>query len=225
MYLDPGGSKTRGTGGSGFGSATLIPRATFWYRSWIRIRNPKCKSGFRIRNESVIWIRNPESGIRIRNPNPESRTGIRFRNPESESGIRILIQIHWSDWIRIRNTVFLGGIIIPDPESKMQIRIPNQECESGIRIRNPESESGIRIRNSNPESESGIRIRNPNPESEFGILIRNPNPESESGIWIRNLNPESESGIQIRNPNPDPDPLIWLNPDPKHCFFWEEWLF
>jgi hypothetical protein len=85
----------------------------------------------------------------------------------------------------------------------------------------PESESGIRIRNPNPESESGIR--NPNPESESGIRIRNPNPESESGIRIRNPNPESESGIRIgsgiQNPNPNPDPLIWLNLDPKHCFF------
>jgi hypothetical protein len=81
----------------------------------------------------------------------------------------------------------------------------NHICPSG-------SESGIRI-----------RIRNPNPESESGIRIRNLNLESESGIRIRNLNPESESGIRIgsgiQNPNPNPDPLIWLNLDPKHCFF------
>jgi hypothetical protein len=93
------------------------------------------------------------------------------------------------------------ALLDPDPESGIRIRIWNPNPES-------ESESGIRIRNPNPnlESESGIRIRNLNPES-----------ESESGIRIRNPNPESESGIQ--NPNPNPDPLIWLNLDPKHCFF------
>jgi hypothetical protein len=45
-------------------------------------------------------------------PDPESESGIRIRNPNPESRIRIRIQIHWSDWIWIRNTVFLGGIII-----------------------------------------------------------------------------------------------------------------
>jgi hypothetical protein len=97
--------------------------------SGIRIRNPnpESESGIRIwtpnpESESGIWIRNPnpesESGIRIRNPNPESESGIRIRNPnpesesDPESRIRIRIQIHWSDWIWIRNTVFLGGIII-----------------------------------------------------------------------------------------------------------------
>jgi hypothetical protein len=76
--------------------------------------DPESESGIRIRNP------NPESGIRIRirNLNPESESGIRIRNPnpesesDPESRIRIRIQIHWSDWIWIRNTVFLGGIII-----------------------------------------------------------------------------------------------------------------
>jgi hypothetical protein len=120
-------------------------------------------------------------------------------------------------------SIFVNHICPSGSGSGIRIRIrnPNPESESGIRIRNPnpESESGIRIRNPNPES--GIRI--PNPESESRIRIRNPNPESESGIRIRNPNPESESGIRIgsgiQNPNPNPDPLIWLNLDPKHCFF------
>ncbi len=92
------------------------------------------------------------------------------------------------------------ALLDPDPGSGFRIWNPNPESESGIRIRIPD-----------PDSESGIRIRiwNPNPESR--IRIRN--PESESGIQ----NPNPESGIRIRNPIPDPDPLIWLNSDPKHC--------
>ncbi len=92
---------------------------------------------------------------------------------------------------------------------------------SWIRIRIPDSESGIRIRNPNPQSGSRFRNRNTKPESEAGIRIRNPNPES--GIRVRNPSPESESRIRIRNL--DPDPLIWLNLDTKHCFFWMEYLF
>ena len=74
--------------------------------------DPESESGIRIRNPNP----ESESGIRIRNLNPESESGIRIRNPnpesESDPESRIRIQIHWSDWIWIRNTVFLGGIII-----------------------------------------------------------------------------------------------------------------
>jgi hypothetical protein len=73
------------------------------------------------------------------------------------------------------------------------------------------TDSDIQIRTTDLRIRIHIRIR---------IQIWNPNPESESGIRIRNPNPESESGIRIRNPNQDPDPQIWLNLDPKHCFFW-----
>jgi hypothetical protein len=97
---------------SGYGSASCF-FLFFWIIFALLDPDPDSESGIRIRNpnlESASAIRIPnleyESGIQIRNP--ESESGFQNPNPEYESGVRIRIQIHWSDWIRIRNTAFFG---------------------------------------------------------------------------------------------------------------------
>ncbi len=98
------------TNGSGSGSRRpkkhVDPDPQHWFLGRHFGSDPESAIRIRISNQEY------ESGILIRNPNPESESGIRIRNPNPESESWIWIQIHWSDWIQIRNTVFLGGIIV-----------------------------------------------------------------------------------------------------------------
>jgi hypothetical protein len=83
MDPDPGGPKTRGSGGSGFRSATLVTTVKFWIKSRIHGGKEENRSIFYFSGHKILGLhpvpaKSPDAGP-AKSPHPDSA-----KSPDSE---------------------------------------------------------------------------------------------------------------------------------------------